>query len=77
MRLLLPVAVVLLIGLFMTGVIAPRRSHRVESWIDDRLRHGETSTGRRAGRLGDWTAKALDISRRTADKALQLGRRVR
>lgn len=77
MRLLLPVVVLVLIGLFITGVIAPRRSRRVERWIDDRLERGEQRSTRRAGRLGDWTAKSLDVSHRAANKALQLGRRVR
>ncbi len=77
MRILLPVAVVTLIGLFMTGVVAPRKSRRVEFWIDERLERAEDKSFRRAGRIGDWIAKFLDFSRRAGDKALELGRRVR
>ena len=77
MRLLIPIAVLVLIGLFITGAIAPRRSRRVEHWIDDRLERGESRTRRRGGRFGDWVARTLDISRRAADKALQIGRRAR
>ena len=77
MRILLPLAVLTLIAFFITGAVAPRKSRRLERWVDDRLEKGEEHGARRAGRLGDWTAKALDLCRRASDKALELGRRLR
>ena len=77
MRVLLPLVVLTLIGLFVTGAVAPRKSRRVERWIDDRLERAEDKSARRAGRVGDWAAKMLDLSRRAGDKALELGRRLR
>jgi hypothetical protein len=77
MRILLPLGALTLVVLFVIGVVAPRRSHRVERWIDERVERAEASSAHRAGRLGDWTAKSLDLFRRAGDKALEVGRRLR
>ena len=75
MRLLL--VVIAMIVLFFAGLIAPRRSKRLERWIDSRLREGRRKSNRNAGRIGDWTAKSLAWGQRLADGALAAGRRVR
>ena len=55
---LLPIVVIGTIILFFTGLIAPRRSKRLERWIDERLRKGQRKGARKAGWLGDMTAGA-------------------
>ena len=77
MRLLLPLIVVAAIVLFFAGLIVPRRSKRLEAWIDRRLERGEEKGADSAGRLGDWTAKTLRLSRRASDRILESGRGVR
>jgi len=76
-RVLLPVFVLLLVVLFFVGVFAPRRSRRLQGWIDDRMERQEEQGDRSHGRLGNWTAKALDFIQRATDAALRGGRKVR
>jgi hypothetical protein len=76
-RVLLPIFVLLLIVLFFVGVFAPRRSRRLQGWIDDRMESQEERGDRSQGRLGTWIAKGLDLMQRAADAALRGGRRVR
>jgi hypothetical protein len=74
---LLPIIIIGTIVLFFTGLIAPRRSKRLERWIDRRLRKAQRKGARNAGRIGDWTAKSLAYGQRLADGALACGRRLR
>ena len=76
-RILLPIFVLLLIVLFFVGVFAPRRSRRLQGWIDSHMERNEERGDRSHGRLGNWTAKALDLMQRATDAALRAGRRVR
>jgi len=76
-RILLPVFVVLIVFLFVFAFAAPRRSERLQSWIDDRMEKGEGKGERKAGRLGRWAAVALDWCQRAADGALRGGRKLR
>jgi hypothetical protein len=73
----LPLIIIGTVVLFLTGLIAPRRSKRLERWIDRRLQQARRKGKRRAGRIGDWTAKSLAYGQRLADAALAGGRRVR
>jgi hypothetical protein len=73
----LPILILGTIVLFLSGLIAPRRSKRLERWIDGRLRKGRRKGDKKAGRIGDWTAKSLWYGQRLADGALDVGRRVR
>lgn len=77
MRILVPLVLLSLVVLFVTGVVAPRRSWRLQGWIDRRLERGQEKGGRSAGRVGNWTAKTLAFTQRAADKTTQAGRRVR
>ena len=77
MRVLLPLGLLALLVLFVAGVAAPRRSKRLQRWMDARLERGEEKSGEHAGRLGDWTAKALELSRRAGDRTVEAGRRLR
>jgi hypothetical protein len=73
----LPVVLIALAVLFSTGLVAPRKSRRLESWINDRLERGEDESQERAGFIGDWTAKALCWGQRLVDAAAGAGRSVR
>ena len=77
MRLLLPLVLISLVLLFVTSVVAPRKSKRLQGWIDERLEGGQEKGDRSGGRIGNWTAKTLDLTQRAADKASRAGRRLR
>ena len=76
MRLLVPLVLLSLILLFVISVAAPRKSKRLQGWIDERLERGQEKGDRSAGRVGNWTAKTLDFTQRAADKTSQAGRRL-
>jgi hypothetical protein len=67
----------LCVGLFLLGLIAPRMSRRVQGKVDRKLEGGERKSGRRAGRIGDWTRKSLAKVRKAADKSAEAGRKSR
>ena len=77
MRLLVPLVLLSLVVLFVISVVAPRKSKRLQGWIDERLERGQEKGDRSAGRIGNWTAKTLDFTQRAADKTSQAGRRLR
>ena len=77
MRVVVVLVVLMFVVLFTAAVIAPRRSRRLEEWMDDRLEHIEDRGDDRAGRLGDWTAKTLNWTRRGNRKVAETGRRTR
>ena len=76
MRLLVPLVLISLIVLFVISLVAPRKSKRLQAWIDERLERGQEKGDRSAGRVGNWTAKTLDFTQRAADKTSQAGRRL-
>ena len=67
----------LLLLLFFAALIAPRKSKRLERWIQHRLEKGKRKGRRKAGFLGDWTAKSLHWGQRMVDALMSAGRRVR
>src|SRR5918997_5269960 len=67
MRLLVPLVLVSLVFLFLISVLAPRKSKRLQGWIDERLERGQEKGDRSAGRIGNWTAKTLAFTQRAAD----------
>jgi hypothetical protein len=75
-RLLLLLIVVFCIVLFFAGLIAPRRSKRLQGWYDRVLRRGERESGENAGRLGDVTEKSLRKGRRAGDRSAEAGRKL-
>ena len=77
MKLLAPVIVLVFIFLFFAGLLVPRRSRRLQRWMDNRLRQGERKGGRSGGRVGDWAARALELMRHYGDRTVEAGRRVR
>jgi hypothetical protein len=74
---ILPLLLVVMVVLFLTGLIAPRASKRVERWMDRRLDKVEAKGDRRAGFVGDWTAKLLAWGQRLLDAAVTAGRGLR
>jgi len=74
---ILPIIILGTIFLFFAGLVAPRRSQRLERWIDQRLQDGRDKGRHNAGWVGDWTAKSLAWGQRLVNGALHLGRRVR
>ena len=76
MRLLVPLVLISLLVLFVISAVAPRKSKRLQGWIDERLERGQVKGDRSAGRLGNWTAKTLDFTQRAADKTSETGRRL-
>jgi uncharacterized membrane protein len=75
---LLVVALVLSVVLFLAGLIAPRRSRRLQARVDRLARRGERKAGGSdAGRTRDLTRKSLKKVRKGSDKSAQAGRDVR
>ena len=77
MRVLVPLVLLSLVVLFVVSVVAPRKSKRLQRWLDGRLERAQQKGDRSAGRLGNWTAKTLALTQGAADKTSQTGRRVR
>ena len=73
----LPLLILGTIVLFFAAVIAPRKSKRLERWVQARLQEGKRKGHRKAGFLGDWTAKSLHWSQRWVDKVMRGGRKTR
>ncbi|MDQ3958538.1 MAG: hypothetical protein M3273_09475 [Actinomycetota bacterium] len=63
--------------LFVTGVLSPRRSRRMQDKVDEVAQKGEVKGDADAGRLGDVTRDALEKTRRAADASAEKGRDVR
>ncbi len=77
MRILLVLVVLFVVFMFLAGLIAPRRSRRLQRRVDTTLERGEKKGDRRAGKLGDWTETALRWSRNVVDRSVQAGRKLR
>jgi hypothetical protein len=73
----LPLLILASIVLFLAALIAPRRSKRLQRWIKDRLQKGKQKGRRKAGWVGDWTAKSLDWGQRWLDTVMSGGRKAR
>lgn len=77
LRLLVPLVLLSLVVLFLVSVIAPRKSKRLQGWIDERLERGQKKSDHSAGRVGNFTAKTLAVTQRAADKTSRAGRGLR
>jgi hypothetical protein len=67
----------LLLIFFLAALIAPRKSKRLERWMQRRLEKGKRKGRRNAGFLGDWTAKSLLWGQKAVDAVMSAGRRAR
>ena len=63
--------------LFFAGLIAPKRSRRLQRALDRKFRKAERKSGRSAGRAGDWTQNSIEKLRKAGDKSAHAGRTVR
>jgi hypothetical protein len=73
----LVLALLCCVVLFLSGLIAPRRSRRLQARIDRFLRRGERKSGANAGRLGDLSRESLKLARHSGDKSAEAGRALR
>ena len=69
--------IVFCLVLFVAGLVAPRRSRRLQKAMDRFLRKGERRSDRSAGRVGDWTETSLKKVRHAGDKSADAGRALR
>ena len=67
---------VVCIVLFVTGVISPRASRRMERKVDGIGRKGQSKGEAKAGKPGDATAKMLKGARHAAATSADKGRRL-
>jgi hypothetical protein len=74
---ILPLLLLAMLVLFLAGLIVPRKSRRMQRWTNDRLQVAKEKGDRRAGFVGDWTAKSLDWGQTLVTKAAEAGRRLR
>jgi hypothetical protein len=65
------------VGLFVLGLVAPRKSRRAQEKLDRTLKRGERKSDAKAGRVGDWTSKSLETVRKAGDKSAEAGRKSR
>jgi hypothetical protein len=75
-RVPLLLTVLFCIVLFVAGVVAPRRSRRLQARHDRVLRRGERKGDRNAGKPGDLTESGLRGSRRMGDASARAGRKL-
>ena len=60
--------------LFLTGVIRPGRSRRMQDGVDRASTKAEEKSDRSAGPFGDMTESSLRAARKSADKSAEAGR---
>jgi hypothetical protein len=63
--------------LFVTGVVSPPRSRRLQGLTDRFSMKAERKGDQKGGRLGDFTRDALEKSRRAVDRSAEKGRELR
>lgn len=68
------VVLVVCIVLFLTGVLRPGRSRRMQGGVDRTSMKAEEKSDRAAGLFGDVTESSLRTARKTADKSAEAGR---
>lgn len=74
---ILPIILILAVVVFVVGLVAPRKSYRLERWMTNRLKDAEDAADRRAGWVGDWTAKLLCWGQEILESAVSAGRGLR
>jgi len=69
------VIVVLVVLVFVVGLVAPRKSRRMQAVRDRLLRRGEHEGDEHAGILGDAAEGTLEKIRHAGDRSAEAGRR--
>jgi hypothetical protein len=76
--LLLLVLVVGAVTMFVVGLVVPRRSRSVQSWIDRKFFQGQRKRGKAPGKLMPKAiGKTLKNSRKVLDTSAKAGRKTR
>jgi hypothetical protein len=73
-KLLLPLVIIGVLGLFVLDVISRRRSRALQGRIDDESQRAERELRNKDRRLGDWSAKSLEWARKATDASARAGR---
>ena len=73
----LPLLIIAMIVLFLSGLVVPQRSKRLQAWVDGRLQVGRRKGERNAGWVGDWTARSLKAGQAINTAVVRAGRAVR
>ena len=68
------IIVVLVIVVFVVGLVAPRKSRRMQAVRDRLLKRGERKGDRNAGIAGDAAKGGLKAIRRAGDRTAETGR---
>ncbi|HEX2090474.1 MAG TPA: hypothetical protein VHI54_11205 [Actinomycetota bacterium] len=68
------IVVVVCLVLFLTGVVRPGRSRKLQDGVDRASAKAEEKSDQGAGLFGDATESSLRAARRTADKSAEAGR---
>ena len=78
MKALLPMLVLLIVCgvLFVTGVLSPRPSKRMQQAYGDASKKAEEKSNSNGGRVGDIAGDALEKGRHAAEGSGRAGRRV-
>jgi hypothetical protein len=71
---LIAIVIVLVVLTFVIGFVAPRKSRRVQAFLDRIFLRGESKGDRRAGPAGDAAEGALEKARRATDRSEEAGR---
>ena len=77
MKLFLPLFILLIIGMFFLGIIAPRRSRNAQRKIDHKSKEAEERLRDKDNKMADWTATSMEAGRKATDKSAAAGRTVR
>jgi hypothetical protein len=72
--LLVAVLLVLCGALFVVGLLAPRRSRRMEEGFDRVALQAEEKSEEKGGRVGEMTERSIEMVRRAADTSAEKGR---
>jgi hypothetical protein len=66
------------VTMFVVGLVVPRKSRAVQTWIDEKFFKGERESGKAPGRLVPKALhESLDDSRKVLDKSAKAGRKAR
>ena len=74
--LLIVIFAIVCIVLFTVGVIAPRRSRRMQQKVDELSLKAEQKGDDNAGRVGDAATRSLEKMRGAADASAEKGREI-
>ena len=66
----------MIVVFFVAGLLSPKWSRRLQEKLKPMFRKAEEKGDDSAGRVGDWTGKAVEKTREVGDKSAEQGRKV-